>query len=92
MDSNHRRLSSPDLQSGAINHSTTYPYEKWCALKDSNLGPTGYEPVALTNWAKGAGAGSGNRTRIASLEGWNSTIELHLHYLFCGTINIINFL
>ena len=25
MDSNHRRLSSPDLQSGAINHSTTYP-------------------------------------------------------------------
>ena len=25
------------------------------------------------------GAGSGNRTRIASLEGWNSTIELHLH-------------
>ena len=27
------------------------------------------------------GAGSGNRTRIASLEGWNSTIELHLHLL-----------
>ena len=26
----------------------------WCAFKDSNLGPTGYEPVALTNWAKGA--------------------------------------
>ena len=26
-----------------------------------------------------SGAGSGNRTRIASLEGWNSTIELHLH-------------
>lgn len=23
------------------------------------------------------GAGDGNRTRIASLEGWNSTIELH---------------
>ena len=23
------------------------------------------------------GAGSGNRTRVASLEGWNSTIELH---------------
>ena len=38
------------------------------------------------------GAGSGNRTRIASLEGWNSTIELHLQFLlifycweiFCG--------
>ena len=27
------------------------------------------------------GAGSGNRTRIASLEGWNSAIELHLHFL-----------
>ena len=24
-----------------------------------------------------AGAGGGDRTRIASLEGWNSTIELH---------------
>ena len=54
MDSNHRTLAWPDLQSGAFNHSTTYPIKKWCALKDSNLGPTGYEPVALTNWAKGA--------------------------------------
>ena len=27
------------------------------------------------------GAGSGNRTRIASLEGWNSAIELHLRFL-----------
>ena len=26
-----------------------------------------------------AGAGDGNRTHIASLEGWNSTIELHPH-------------
>ena len=24
-----------------------------------------------------AGAGDGNRTRVASLEGWSSTIELH---------------
>ena len=23
----------------------------WWGIKDSNLGPTGYEPVALTNWA-----------------------------------------
>ena len=29
-----------------------YPYW-WCANRDSNPGPTGYEPVALTNWAKG---------------------------------------
>ena len=27
------------------------------------------------------GAGSGNRTHVASLEGWGSTIELHLHLL-----------
>ena len=26
------------------------------------------------------GAGDGNRTHTASLEGWNSTIELHPHY------------
>ena len=26
-----------------------------------------------------AGAGDGNRTHTASLEGWNSTIELHPH-------------
>ena len=25
------------------------------------------------------GAGDGNRTHVASLEGWNSTIELHPH-------------
>ena len=25
------------------------------------------------------GAGSGNRTHVTSLEGWNSTIELHPH-------------
>ena len=28
------------------------------------------------------GAGDGNRTHAASLEGWNSTIELHPHYTF----------
>ena len=27
------------------------------------------------------GAGSGNRTHVISLEGWGSTIELHLHFL-----------
>ncbi len=26
------------------------------------------------------GAGDGNRTHVTSLEGWNSTIELHLHF------------
>ena len=28
-----------------------------------------------------SGAGDGNRTHAASLEGWNSTIELHPHIL-----------
>ena len=28
---------------------------------------------------KESGAGDGNRTHAASLEGWNSTIELHPH-------------
>ena len=58
MDSNHRTLTRTDLQSAAFSHSGICPFShlknnKWCTLKDSNLGPTGYEPVALTNWAKG---------------------------------------
>ncbi len=31
------------------------------------------------------GAGDGNRTHAASLEGWNSTIELHPHLPYIGT-------
>mgnify|MGYP000359050504 CR=1 FL=1 len=54
MDSNHRTLTRTDLQSAAFSHSAICPFShlknnKWCTLKDSNLGPTGYEPVALTN-------------------------------------------
>lgn len=50
-DSNLRTQMRTDLQSAAFSHSATYPNIKliWCSLKDSNLGPTGYEPVALTN-------------------------------------------
>ncbi len=33
----------------------------------------------------GDGAGDGNRTHAASLEGWNSTIEQHPHQ-FCSAI------
>ena len=29
------------------------PILNWCTIRDSNPGPTGYEPVALTNWANG---------------------------------------
>jgi len=32
---------------------------------------------ATGRWQLGNGAGDGNRTRTASLEGWDSTIELH---------------
>jgi hypothetical protein len=32
----------------------------------------------------GARAGEGNRTPIASLEGWSSTIELHPRGVYCG--------
>ncbi len=32
----------------------------------------------LRGW-EGIGAGDGNRTRMASLEGWSSTIELRPH-------------
>ena len=37
----------------------------WWAHQDSNLGPTGYEPVALTAelWALAGGAGDEIRTR-----------------------------
>lgn len=58
------------------------------AIQDSNLGPLRYQHSALTNWANSPylfyaqlciKANDGNRTRIASLEGWNSTIELHSH-------------
>ena len=38
---------------------------EWWTLKDSNLGPIGYEPIALTNWANGPRAifGRGEETR-----------------------------
>ena len=49
---------------------------------------TGIEP-AYSAWEADAlplnyvrrfnGAGDGNRTHVTSLEGWNSTIELHPH-------------
>ena len=35
--------------------------------------------IQLSYWRIFNGAGDGNRTHAASLEGWNSTIELHPH-------------
>ena len=37
--------------------------------------------------AKINGAGDGNRTHAASLEGWNSTIELHPHITYNGAVS-----
>ena len=33
--------------------------------------------IQLSYWRIMIGAGDGNRTRVSSLEGWCSTIELH---------------
>ena len=35
--------------------------------------------IQLSYWRIKCGAGDGNRTRVSSLEGWCSTIELHPH-------------
>ena len=34
-------------------YQLSYTPIEWWAIRDSNPGPTGYEPVALTNWANG---------------------------------------
>ena len=39
--------------------------------------------IQLSYWRIYSGAGDGNRTRVSSLEGWCSTIELHPHKLSC---------
>ena len=47
----------PAWQAGVLTICTTGPNnnfkEIWWAFTDSNRGPIGYEPTALTNWAKG---------------------------------------
>ena len=46
------------------------------------LVPKGNRAIRLTY-----GAGDGNRTRVISLEGWGSTIELHPRSITLATIN-----
>ena len=48
-------------------------------LRRPLLYPT--ELQAHKRHARIVGAGDGNRTHAASLEGWNSTIELHPHFV-----------
>jgi hypothetical protein len=56
----------------------------WRAGQDSNLQPIVLEttilPIELPTHLLKFGAGSGNRTRVLSLEGCDSTIELHLRF------------
>ena len=40
--------------------------------------------IQLSYWRMWNGAGDGNRTRVSSLEGWCSTIELHPQLLLRG--------
>lgn len=48
--------------------------------------------TCVTNGKNGNGAGDGNRTRVASLEDWNSTIELHpqgvtgVYHTYCACV------
>ena len=54
------------LQIGAVDETRT---------RDLHLGKVAL--YQLSYYRAEAGAGDGNRTHVASLEGWNSTIELH---------------
>ena len=49
-------------------------------LYPAELQVRNYRPVRI-------GAGDGNRTHAASLEGWNSTIELHPHHFSADNAN-----
>ena len=48
-------------------------------LRRPMLYPTELQTHLKVCFPKECGAGDGNRTHAASLEGWNSTIELHPH-------------
>ena len=44
--------------------------------------------IQLSYWRMLDGAGDGNRTRVSSLEGWCSTIELHPRLIQLGNSSI----
>ena len=46
--------------------------------------------IQLSYWRIFNGAGDGNRTHATSLEGWNSTIELHSHTIRKPLYDITN--
>ena len=60
----HHRGLEPRTHWLRVSCSTNWAIPlKWWAIRDSNPRPTGYEPVALTNWANGAKFGSPSWTR-----------------------------
>ena len=67
-----RKKKGPDIASmsgplgGAVDETRT---------RDLHLGKVAL--YQLSYYRMRFGAGDGNRTHVASLEGWNSTIELH---------------
>ena len=63
-------IRTPDTR---LRRPLLYPPELQAHILNS---PRSFARVLRKN-----GAGDGNRTHAASLEGWNSTIELHPHYL-----------
>ena len=46
-----------------------------------------YGRMVLFIFKQNNGAGDGNRTHATSLEGWNSTIELHPHNSICLSVS-----
>ena len=56
-----------EYKNGAVDETRT---------RDLHLGKVALYQLSYYRRSHG-GAGDGNRTHVASLEGWNSTIELH---------------
>ena len=55
-------------------------YAPWWAFRDSNPRPTGYEPVALTNWAKGPYAFSASNILSLNATFVNTFLKMFLIY------------
>lgn len=79
---------APEASASAISPQPHSPFGNtahfyWCREPDSNrydcYQSGDFKSPASASFATPAsdGAGDGNRTHVASLEGWSSTIELH---------------